>query len=80
MSDGIRTCVGIDVAKATPDVHVRPTDAQWTVANDVAGIRTLVAQVATVAPALIVLLSRTILAALPELDTSGWSRPASRRR
>lgn len=55
MSDGMRTCVGIDVAKATLDVHVRPTDAQWSVANDEAGIRTLVAQVAAVAPALIVL-------------------------
>jgi transposase len=55
MSDRMRTFVGIDVAKATLDVQVRPTDEQWVVANDEAGIRTLVAQVAAVAPALIVL-------------------------
>ena len=48
-------CVGIDVAKATLDVQVRPSDERWTVANDEAGIRTLVEQLRAVAPQQVVL-------------------------
>jgi transposase len=55
MTDATRGSVGIDVAKGTLDVQVRPTDAQWTVANDDAGIRALVTQLQTVAPAQIVI-------------------------
>jgi transposase len=47
--------VGIDVAKATLDVQVRPSDERWTVANDDAGIRTLVEQLRGVAPTQVVL-------------------------
>lgn len=55
MTDVGLRCVGVDVSKATLDVQVRPTDAQWTVANDEAGIRTLIAQLREVAPTQIVL-------------------------
>ena len=55
MSDATRGSVGIDVSKGTLDVQVRPSDAQWTVANDEAGIRALVAQLQTAAPAQIVI-------------------------
>lgn len=55
MTDATRGSVGIDVSKGTLDVQVRPTDARWTVANDDAGIRALVAQLQTVAPAQIVI-------------------------
>jgi transposase len=34
--------IGIDVAKAELVVAVHPSDAQWTVANDERGVRTLV--------------------------------------
>jgi transposase len=55
MTDATRGSVGIDVSKGTLDVQVRPTDARWTVANDDAGIRALVAQLQTAAPAQIVI-------------------------
>ena len=55
MSDVARRWVGIDVAKATLDVQVRPTDQAWSVTNDEAGIRTLLEHVRAVAPTLIVL-------------------------
>lgn len=55
MTNATRGSVGIDVSKGTLDVQVRPTDAQWTVANDDAGIRALVAQLQTAAPAQIVI-------------------------
>ena len=55
MADALRGCVGIDVAKGTLDVFVRPTEAHWQVTNDDAGIRGLVAQLREVAPAQIVL-------------------------
>jgi len=55
MSDVARQWVGIDVAKATLDVQVRPTDQAWSVANDEAGIRTLLEHVRAAAPTLIVL-------------------------
>lgn len=55
MTDATRGSVGIDVSKGTLDVRVRPTDAGWTVANDDAGIRALVAQLQTAAPAQIVI-------------------------
>lgn len=47
--------VGIDVAKATLDVAVRPTAETWTVGNDEAGITALVTQLQTVTPTLVVL-------------------------
>jgi transposase len=55
MREAERRCVGIDVAKATLDVQVRPTDERWTVANDESGIRTLIEQLRTVAPTQVVL-------------------------
>jgi len=55
MTDATRGSVGIDVSKGTLDVQVRPTDARWTVANDDRGIRALVAQLQTTAPAQIVI-------------------------
>ena len=50
-----RTFVGIDVAKDTLDVHVRPTDEAFQSANDEAGIRGLVDRMQGLAPTLIVL-------------------------
>jgi len=55
MREAERRWVGIDVAKATLDVQVRPSDERWTVANDEAGIRTLVEQLRAVAPQQVVL-------------------------
>jgi transposase len=55
MHDAERQWIGIDVAKGLLDVHVRPSDAQWTVANDDAGIRTLVEQLRRVAPTQVVI-------------------------
>ena len=47
--------VGIDVAKATLDVAVRPAGEQWSTSNDEAGIGALVARLRPLAPTLIVL-------------------------
>jgi transposase len=47
--------VGIDVAKDSLDVHVRPTGLTFCQANDQAGIQALVTQLVALAPALIVL-------------------------
>lgn len=47
--------VGIDVAKATLDVAVRPTSERWRAANTEAGIRELVGRLQTLHPHLIVL-------------------------
>jgi transposase len=47
--------VGIDVAKDTLDVALRPTAETWSVANDDAGIAALVAQLGAAAPTLVVL-------------------------
>ena len=47
--------VGIDVAKATLDVAIRPTSETWSVTNDDAGITALVTQVSAPAPTLVVL-------------------------
>ena len=55
MTDAMRVCVGVDVAKATLDVQVRPTDAHWGVANEDGGIRTLVERMHELAPAQIVI-------------------------
>ena len=55
MREAEQRWVGIDVAKATLDVHVRPSDTGWTVTNDDAGIRTLVEQLRGVAPTQVVL-------------------------
>ena len=51
----MRVSVGVDVSKATLDVQVRPTDAQWRAANDDDGIRDLVAQLRAFVPAQIVI-------------------------
>ena len=61
--------VGIDVSKDTLDVAVRPTAEAWQVANAAAEISTLVAQLAAMAPALVVLeatggFERSLLAAV----------------
>lgn len=55
MREAERRCVGIDVAKATLDVQVRPSDERWSVTNDEAGIRTLVEQLRGIGPSQIVL-------------------------
>jgi transposase len=47
--------VGIDVAKATLDVAVRPSGERWSTPNDEAGISALVVRLRPLAPALIVL-------------------------
>lgn len=47
--------IGIDVAKAELVVAARPSGARWTVANDDAGVRALVARLAADAPTRIVL-------------------------
>lgn len=47
--------IGIDVAKAELVIAVRPSGEMWTAANDEAGVRGLVKQLATRAPELIVL-------------------------
>jgi len=47
--------IGIDVAKAELVVAVRPSGAPWAVANDAAGVRTLVARLQEERPTLIVL-------------------------
>jgi len=47
--------VGIDVAKETLDVAVRPGGERWRVNNDEAGIKQLVGQLLKLAPALIVM-------------------------
>ena len=47
--------VGIDVAKATLDVAVRPSGETWHTANDSDGIDGLVQRIAALAPALVVL-------------------------
>src|SRR2546423_4225040 len=47
--------VGIDVAKATLDVAVRPSGAGWVSANDEAGIQALLGQVRALGPTPVVL-------------------------
>jgi transposase len=47
--------VGIDVAKAQRDIALRPTGARWAVSNDATGSATLVVQLQTVQPMLLVL-------------------------
>lgn len=47
--------VGIDVSKHQLDIHIRPTGASWSVTNDEAGHRALVAKLAEVSPSLVVL-------------------------
>jgi transposase len=61
--------VGIDVAKATLDVVVRPSGACWQLPNEDAAIKTLVARLAALPPTLLVLeatggFERAIVAAL----------------
>ena len=50
--------VGIDIAKAQPDMALRPTGECWAVTNDEPGITALVAQLQAVQPTLIVLEAR----------------------
>jgi transposase len=62
-------CVGIDVAKAQLDMALRPTGERGAVANDEAGIATLLAQLQAVQPTLMVLdatggYQRAVVAAL----------------
>jgi transposase len=47
--------IGIDVAKSELVVAVRPTGEQWSVSNDEAGVRELVARLGPLTPTLIVL-------------------------
>lgn len=49
-----RLFVGLDVAKATLDVAVRPTGAHWQVPNDETGIVALTARLGALQPALLV--------------------------
>jgi transposase len=46
--------VGLDVAKATLDVAVRPSGDHWRVSNDEPGIASLVARLQPLAPSLLV--------------------------
>src|SRR2546427_12648906 len=46
--------VGIDVAKATLDVALRPSGEQWSVSNDEAGIAALVDRLRPLRPTLLV--------------------------
>ena len=50
-----RIFVGLDVAKDRLDVHVRPTDEQFAVAYEEAGVATLVHRLVGLQPTLIVL-------------------------
>src|SRR5712692_5641576 len=68
MSD-VPCFVGIDVAKAQLDIALRPPGERWAVANDASGVATLVDQVQTLHPTLIVLeatggLERAVTSAL----------------
>jgi transposase len=47
--------VGIDVAKATLDIAVRPTGESWSASNDATGMDALVPRLGALAPTLIVL-------------------------
>ena len=47
--------VGVDVAKATLDVAVRPAGERWRVANDEPGIQSLVARLLPLGSVLVVL-------------------------
>jgi transposase len=63
------TFIGIDVSKATLDVHVLPGGEAWSVPNEDAAVRTLVARLAPLQATLIVMeatggLERRVLAAL----------------
>ncbi len=46
--------VGLDVAKATLDVALRPSGEPWSVANDEAGVTSLVERLRARGPTLIV--------------------------
>ena len=49
------TYVGIDVAKASMDIAICPTDDRWEVSNDDAGIRQLVSRMKILEPVLVLL-------------------------
>ena len=53
MSD-VPCFIGIDVAKAQLDMALRPSGERWAVANDASGVATLVDQVQTLHPVLMV--------------------------
>lgn len=48
------TAVGLDVAKLTLDVAIRPTGETWAVANDARGVAELVSRLQALAPSVIV--------------------------
>jgi transposase len=61
--------IGIDVSKATLDVHVLPSEAAWSAPNDDEGVRALTVRLAALKPERIVLeatggLERRVLAAI----------------
>lgn len=51
------TCnyIGIDVSKATLDIHIRPSEETFTVSNDSEGIETLIAHLKSLAPERVVM-------------------------
>jgi len=49
------TFIGIDIAKDSLDIHVKPTDDHWTCTNDAAGISDTVERLAALNPICIVL-------------------------
>jgi transposase len=55
MMSSLTLFVGIDVSKDTLDVAVRPTAETWQVANETVAMNALVAQLETLAPALVIL-------------------------
>ncbi len=78
--------VGVDVAKAQLDIAVRPTGERWAVANDDAGMATLVARLQAIQPTLMVFKAtggyqRAVVAALgDDLDTTLRASPVWRER
>lgn len=55
MSSKLKTCVGIDVSKATLDVAILPQGGSFRVSNDETGIDELATRIEDLAPALVVL-------------------------
>jgi transposase len=80
---GEPVCVGLDVAKATLDVGLRPTGEAWQVANDEPGIAELVARLRRLKPALLVCeatggFERPVVAALAAAGVRWWWRIRAR--
>jgi transposase len=53
MSSPAPVFVGLDVAKATLDIALRPSGEHWSIANDEAGVSTLVLRLQALEPALV---------------------------